>query len=62
MTNEHWTHIDRSSDIKNGLMAIRSFEEKFAHHGIEVAHPTIGGEDRSGWWVVYEVVKRRTDD
>jgi hypothetical protein len=60
--NEHWTHIDKSSDVKNGLMALKGFYEKFARHGIEVNGATIAGEDRSGWWIRYEVVKRRLNE
>jgi hypothetical protein len=59
MENEHWVFINKSNDIKNGLLALKEFYEKFKRHGIEVKDATVAGEERKGWWVRYEVIKRR---
>ena len=55
-----WLYV-KHNEAKNGLFALKFAEEKLAQFGVEHRGMTISSEDRTGWWIKYNVISRRVD-
>jgi hypothetical protein len=60
--NETWLYIEKTKEIKSGLLALTAAKERLDIHGITFINMTVAGETKGGWWVKYEVISRRISD